>query len=142
NRGPFPTRLIRLVSQGRVTPATRALDDAGQRISRFLTVQALINATAGAVIGLGLVLLGVEFALLWGFLIFILRYVPYVGIWFAALPPVLLAFAMFPGWLQPILVVALTVVVEAVCAYVLEPWLFGRSMGVSEVSLLVAAAFW
>jgi hypothetical protein len=57
-------------------------------------------------------------------------------------PPVLLSFATTSGWAQPLLVVALILVVEMVCAYVLEPWLFGRSMGVSEVSLLVAVAFW
>ena len=67
---------------------TRAMDEAGHRITRFLMVQALINAIAGVSIGVGLLVLGVEYALLWGFLVFMLRYIPYVGIWFAALPPI------------------------------------------------------
>jgi predicted PurR-regulated permease PerM len=141
-REDMRNRLIRLAGQGRITLATRLLDEAAQRISRFLVVQAMISAIAGVSIGLGLLLLGVEYALLWGFLVFVLRYIPYVGIWFAALPPVLLSFAMFPGWTYPLLVVGLIFVVEMICGNVLEPWLFGRSMGVSEVSLLVAAAFW
>jgi predicted PurR-regulated permease PerM len=141
-REDLRNRLIRLAGEGQLTVATRALDEAGQRITRFLIMQAFINALAGAAIGLGLLALGVEYALLWGFLVFALRYVPYVGIWFAALPPVLLSFAMYPGWTYPLLVIALILVVELICANVLEPWLFGRSMGVSEVSLLVAAAFW
>jgi predicted PurR-regulated permease PerM len=141
-REDLRNRLIRLAGQGQLTVATRALDEAGQRITRFLMMQALINAIAGLSIGLGLLALGVEYALLWGFLVFALRYIPYLGVWFAALPPVLLSFAMFQGWLQPLLVVALIVVVEMICGNVLEPWLFGRSMGVSEVSLLVSAAFW
>ena len=49
---------------------------------------------------------------------------------------------MFPGWVQPLLVLGLIVVLELVTANVMEPWLFGHSMGVSEVALLVAAAFW
>jgi predicted PurR-regulated permease PerM len=141
-REDMRNRLIRLVGRGRITLATRVLDEAGQRISRFLVVQAMISAIAGVSIGLGLLLLGVEYALLWGFLVFLFRYIPYVGIWFAALPPVLLSFAMFPGWTYPLLVVGLIFVLEMICGNVLEPWLFGRSMGVSEVSLLVAAAFW
>jgi hypothetical protein len=142
NGRTWQLRLIRLIGQGHVTTATRALDDAGQRISRFLIVQALISGFAGVAIGLGLLLIGIEYALLWGFLVFILRYVPYLGVWVAALPPVLLALAMFEGWTQPLLVVALIVVVELFCGNVLEPTLFGASLGVSEVSLLVAAAFW
>jgi hypothetical protein len=105
-------------------------------------VHVIINALAGLTIALGLLLIGVEFALLWGFLVFTLRYIPYVGIWIAAVPPVLLSLVMFPGWVQPILVVALIVGVEMICGNVLEPWLYGRSIGVSEVSFLVAAAFW
>ena len=141
-REDLRNRLIRLAGRGQVTVATRALDEAGQRITRFLVMQVMINAVAGVSIGLGLLLLGVEYALLWGFLVFALRYIPYIGIWFAALPPVLLSLAMFEGWVQPLLVIAVILVVEMICGNVLEPWLFGRSMGVSEVSLLVAAAFW
>jgi predicted PurR-regulated permease PerM len=141
-REDLRNRLIRLAGQGRVTMATRVLDEAGHRISRFLLMQALIGAICGGVIGLGLLILGVDYALLWGFLIFLLRYVPYLGVWAAAVPPVLLSFAMSPGWTQPILVVALVVCVELFCAYVLEPWWYGHSMGVSQFALLVSAAIW
>jgi predicted PurR-regulated permease PerM len=141
-REDLRNRLIRLGGRTNVTLATRALDETGHRVSRFLIVQALICSGAGAVIGLGLLLLGVEYALLWGFLVFLLRYVPYVGIWFAALPPVLTSLATSDGWAQPLLAVGLIFAVEMIAGNVLEPWLYGRSMGVSEVSLLVSAAFW
>ncbi len=141
-REEMRNRLIRLFSGRRFTLTTKLLDDASQRVSRFLVMQALINAVAGVSIGLGLLAIGVEYALLWGFLIFLMRYIPYIGIWFAAVPPVLLSFAMFPGWTQPLLVVGLILVIDMTCGNVLEPWLFGRSMGVSEVALLVSAAFW
>jgi len=140
-REDLRNRLIHLAGQGKVTVATRALDEAGYRMSRFLIAQALISATAGASIGLGLLVIGVDYALLWGFLVFALRYIPYVGIWFAALPPVLLSFAMSDGWVQPLIVVGWIFAVEMVCANVLEPWWYGQSIGVSEVSLLVMAAF-
>ena len=141
-REEMRNRLIRLASGRRFTMTTKVLDEASQRVSRFLVMQAFINAIAGVSIGLGLLAIGVEYALLWGFLIFLMRYIPYIGIWFAAVPPVLLSFAMFEGWGQPLMVVALILVIDMICSNVLEPWLFGRSMGVSEVALLVSAAFW
>jgi predicted PurR-regulated permease PerM len=141
-REDLRNRLIRLAGRANVTVATRALDETGARVSRFLVMQAIICAATGATIGLGLLVLGVPYALLWGFLVFLLRYVPYVGIWFAALPPILLSLATSDGWAQPLAVVGLIFVVEMIAGNVAEPWLYGRSMGVSEVALLVAAAFW
>ena len=72
----------------------------------------------------------------------VLRYVPYIGIWIAALPPILLSLAMFAGWAHPLLVIGLFLTVELFASNVAEPRLYGRSIGVSEVALLVAAAFW
>jgi cell division inhibitor SulA len=135
-------RLIRLIGHGRMTVTTKALDDAGQRISRFLVMQLIVNASFGLVLGLGLLLIQVPHALLWGFLAALLRYVPYLGSWVTAGVLILFSLAFFPGWVQPCLVVALIVVLDLVTGNVVEPRLFGHSMGVSEVALLVAAAFW
>jgi predicted PurR-regulated permease PerM len=135
-------RLIRLIGHGRMTVTTKALDDAGQRISRFLVMQLIVNAGFGLVLGLGLLLIQVPHALLWGFLAALLRYVPYLGSLVTAGVLILFSLAFFPGWVQPCLVVALIVVLDLVTGNVVEPRLFGHSMGVSEVALLVAAAFW
>jgi predicted PurR-regulated permease PerM len=142
NREDLRNRLIRLVGHGRITLTTKAVDEAGQRISRFLVMQAAVNSVYGVIVAVALALIGVEHALLWGILAALLRYVPYVGVWIAILPPILLSLAQFPGWLQPSLVVGLYVVMELVTVNVVEPKLYGRSIGVSEVALLVAAAFW
>jgi predicted PurR-regulated permease PerM len=66
---------------------TKALDDAGRRISRFLLMQLVVNSAVGLAVGLGLLALGIEYAFLWGFLAAVFRYVPYVGVWIAAVPP-------------------------------------------------------
>lgn len=141
-REDLRNRFIWLVGHGRLTVTTKAVDDVGQRISRFLLMQVMINGSLGLVLGTGLFLIGVEYAFLWGFLAAILRYVPYVGMWIAALPPIALSFAMFEGWMEPVLVVGLFLLIELVYSNILEPRLFGQSMGVSEVALLIAAAFW
>jgi AI-2E family transporter len=141
-RESLRNRLIRLMGHGRLTLATKAVEDAGQRISRFLLMQVIINGGFGLVLALGLFLIQMPHALLWGFLAALLRYVPYLGSWITSVVLVALSLAVFPGWVQPILVLGLIVVLELVTANLVEPRLFGHSIGVSEVALLVAAAFW
>jgi predicted PurR-regulated permease PerM len=136
------SRLMHLVGYGRLTIATKALDEAGQRISRYLLMQSIINGSFGAAAGLGLFLIGVPYALLWGFLAAVLRFIPYVGPTVAAVLPSLLSLAVFPGWGPPFLVIGLILMLELVSNMVMEPLLYGHSAGVSEVALLVAVAFW
>jgi predicted PurR-regulated permease PerM len=141
-REELRNRLIRLVGQGRLTVMTKAVDDGAQRISRYLLMQFIINGGYGLVLAIGLLLIGVPHALLWGFLAAVLRYVPYLGIWLVVAVLLTLCVAMFSGWLQPLLVLGLIAALELVAYNIMEPWLFRQSTGVSEVALLVAAAFW
>ena len=71
-----------------------------------------------------------------------LRFIPYLGAFVALLLPLAISLAVFPGWLQPALVVGLFVVLELITGSVLEPWLYGQSAGVSQVALLIALTFW
>lgn len=135
-------RLIRLLGYGRLTITTRAMEEAGQRISRYLVMQALLNSSFGIAVGLGLFLFGLPYAFLWGFLAALLRFVPYVGSWAAALLPTVLALAVFNGWLWPLAVFGFIVALEIVIATILEPLLYGESAGISEVGMLVSVAFW
>ncbi len=141
-REELRNRLIRLMGRGRIATATKFVDEAGQRISRFLLMQAMVNGTFGLVLAGGLLLIGVKYALLWGFLAAMLRYLPYIGAYLAAVFPISLGLAMFDGWGTVFMVAGLFVVLELIAANFVEPWLYGQSMGVSEIALLVAAAFW
>jgi hypothetical protein len=141
-REDLRNRLIRLVGYGRLTVTTRALEEAGQRISRYLLMQTIINSSFGLAVGLALYLIGLPYAILWGFLAAILRFIPYVGPFAAAIMPGALSLAVFQGWLWPIVVVGLFLALELLNNMVLEPLLYGESAGVSGVGLLVAIAFW
>jgi len=141
-REDLRNRLIRLGGYGRLATTTRALDEAGQRISRYLLMQSIINTSFGMGITIGLLLLGVPYALLWGFLAAVLRFIPYVGVWLAALLLGVFVLAAFPTWHQPLLVAGLFVLLEALCSMALEPLLYGQSAGVSQVALLCSVAFW
>ena len=141
-REDLRNRLIRLVGYGRLTFTTSALEEAGQRISRYLLMETIINSSFGLAVGLALYLIGVPYAVFWGFFAAVLRFIPYVGPFAAAIMPSVLSLAVFDGWLWPILVVGIFVVLELSCNMVLEPLLYAESAGVSGVGLLVAVAFW
>lgn len=135
-------RLIRLIGYGRLAVTTRAFDEAAARISRYLIAQSLLNAGFGLTVGAGLWALGVPYALLWGFLAAVLRFIPYVGPFLGAAMPVVLSLAAFSGWSIPLMVVGLFAVCELITNMIVEPLVYGQSAGVSQVALLVAIAFW
>ena len=135
-------RFIRLFGSSDLHRTTRALDDAGQRLSKYFLSQLAVNTCFGLVIGVGLWLIGVPSPAMWGVMAGLLRFVPYIGSFLAAVAPAALAAAVDPGWGMTIAVVALFAVVEPLTGYVVEPLLYGHSTGLSPVSVIVSAVFW
>ena len=135
-------RLIKVISAGGLNVATQAVDDAAQRVSRYLAMQLVVNATYGIPIGLGLHFIGIPNALLWGLLATLLRFIPFLGPWIAAFFPVVLAIAVDPGSTKLLYTMGIFLVMEVVCNNVVEVWLYGVSTGISNLALMVAAVFW
>ena len=135
-------RLIRLAGARDLSRTTAAIDDAAQRLSRYLAVQSLLNVGFGIIIGSGLALIGVPSPLLWGILAMLMRFVPYIGAFVSAAFPVLLAAAVEPGWSMVIMTLALFLVTEPVIGQVIEPLLYGHSTGLSPLAVVVSAIFW
>lgn len=135
-------RFIQVVSAGRINLATQALDDASRRVSRYLLMQLVVNATYGIPIGLGLFFIGIPNALLWGMLATLLRFIPFLGPWIAAAFPVVLALAVDPGFGKLVATLSLFVVMELLSNNVIELMLYRAGTGISNLALLVAAVFW
>ncbi|WP_370162218.1 AI-2E family transporter [Limimaricola soesokkakensis] len=135
-------RLIKLFGGSDLQYSTEAMNDAATRVSRFLLMQLLVNATYGIPIGVGLWVIGVPNALLWGLLATVLRFVPYVGPFIAAMFPILLSVAVDPGWSMLFWTLALIATVELISNCIVEPRLYGASTGISTVAILLAAIFW
>ena len=135
-------RVIRLGGTARVTLTTKILTDAAERIGHYLQMQSLINTGFGVAIGFGLFLIGVPYALLFGVLAAVLRFVPYVGAWVAAGSAALVSLAVFDGWREPVMVLVLFALVELTIYLVVEPLLYSHSAGVSPLALLITLAFW
>lgn len=135
-------RLIRLIGHGHLTRTTQAFDEAANRVGRYLLAQCLINLVFGVGVGLGLWAIGLPNPALWGLLGGVLRFIPFIGPWIAAVCPTLLALAVFPAWSQALLVVALFLVLELSVNSILEPFFYGASTGLSPIAILVSAVFW
>jgi predicted PurR-regulated permease PerM len=135
-------RLFRLVGLGQINIMTQVLDDAAQRVSRYLLMQILVNAGFGALFGFGLYWIGVPYPALWGVVAGLLRIVPYIGTMVAAALPIALSLAAFDNWLPPLLVFLLFAGLEMIIGNFVEPWLYGANTGISSLALLVAVVFW
>lgn len=141
DKGDLRDRALRLLGSN-LHRTTDALDEAARRVSKYLGMQLLVNATYGIPMALGLLLIGVPGALLWGLLAAVLRFVPYVGPLIGAVFPLTLAFAVDPSWNMVLWTLGLIVTLEVISNNIIEPWLYGSSTGLSTLSLILAAMFW
>ena len=133
-------RFIRLFGATDMHRATEAMNEAGSRLGRYLLMQLLINVSYGTLFGLALFAIGVPNAQLWGLLGMVLRFIPYVGAPISLLFPLGLTLAADSGWAMPLYTLLAFIAIETTCAYVLEPYLFGASTGLSRVALIAATA--
>ena len=141
-REDLRNRLVALSGQAHVAATTKALDEAGRGIARYLLMQFVINVSYGIAVTIGLLALGVPYAALWGTSAALLRYIPYAGPIVAAVLPVAFSVLTSEGWGQALGVVALIVVLELLSNNVMEPLLYGRGVGITPVAVIFAALFW
>ncbi len=141
-REELRNRLIRLFGHGRLVVTTKAFDEAGRRVSRYLLVQSFVNLLYAIGVAIGLFFLGVPYASLWAALAGALRFITYVGPFVGAAIPTVVALAVLEGWTRPFLVFGLFVGIELFTNLVLESVLYAGAVGISQVALLIAIAFW
>jgi predicted PurR-regulated permease PerM len=142
NREHLRNRMLRLTGQGRLLAMTTALDDATQRVSRYLLTQSLVNSAFGTLWGLSLYFIGVPYAAFWGVAGAMLRFIPYAGTFLAGACPVILASIALTGWRRPLIAFAVYVGLEGTISSVVEPWLYATRTGISSLAILLSAAFW
>jgi predicted PurR-regulated permease PerM len=141
-RQDLRNRFVRLAGSQDIQRTTAALDEAGERLSKLFLTQIAFNAAYGLAIGIGLELIGVPSAPLWGLIAMIMRFVPYIGAVISAVFPLILAAAVGSGWEMLGLTAALFAVLELLAGQVIEPLVYGHSTGLSPVAIIVSASFW
>jgi predicted PurR-regulated permease PerM len=134
-------RVVRVLGTDNLSGTTGAMSEAGRRLSRLFLTQAAINISYGLAVGVVLWLAGLPSPLLWGVLAGLMRFVPFIGSFVAALPPVLLAAAVEPGWGLVLFTAIFFLVSEVVVGNLVEPMVLGRSVGLSPFAMIAAASF-
>ena len=134
-------RLLRLMG-GDLHQMADALSESAEKVSRYLLAQVLVNVGYGIPMALGLWWIGVPGAWLWGGLAALLRFIPFLGPAIGAIFPLVLAFAVDPGWSVVLWTLALILVLELISNNVVEPLAYSGNTGVSPLAVLISAAFW
>lgn len=135
-------RMIKLAGQSRIGSTTSAINDASDRVFSYLFRFLIVNILFGILVATGLQLIGIPNAILWGCFAAVLRFIPYIGAWIAAIIPIALSFIIADSWYVPLLTISFFIILEIVTAYVIEPFYYGEGTGVSSFALVVAAIFW
>jgi predicted PurR-regulated permease PerM len=135
-------RFIRIAGATDIGTATLALNDAGDRLSRYFVSQFAVNVAFGLAIWMSLSALHLPQALLCGILAGVLRFVPYVGVAIAALFAAVLALAVDPGWTLALSGLGVFILLDIVVGQLVEPHLYGHATGLSPLSVVVGAIFW
>ncbi|HEY0300159.1 MAG TPA: AI-2E family transporter, partial [Rhizomicrobium sp.] len=135
-------RFIMLAGARDLQRTTLAIDDGAERLSRYLLLQTAVNAIFGLLVGSGLWAIGVPNPALWGLIAAMFRFVPYIGVPIAAVLPLALSLAVDPGWSMMFETLGVFIILETVAGQAVEPWLYGRNMGLSALAVVVAAGLW
>ena len=142
NRENMRERVIGLIGPSRINATTRAIAEASYRVSRYLSMQLVVNAMFGIPFGVALYFIGIPNAMLWGLLGMVLRFIPYAGVWVAAAMPAVLAFAISDSWTPVLWTMGVFLALELLLVNAVEPFLYGRSAGLSPIAIITAAIFW
>jgi AI-2 transport protein TqsA len=135
----FPRKLRTVLKNPDKSLST--IEKFSQNAKRYLVIKTLISATVGLVIWLWLLILGVDYPVLWGTLSFLLNYVPNIGAIIAALPVALLALVQL-GVGSALLTILGFAVVHIVVGNIIEPKLTGKGMSLSTLVVFLSLVFW
>lgn len=110
-------------------------------VRQYLAIKTIVSLATGGVIAIGLMILGLDYAFLWGTTAFLLNYVPNIGSIIAAVPAILLAVVQL-GPLNALLVGLLYVITNTVMGNAIEPRMMGQRLGLSALVVFLSLVFW
>ena len=135
----FPKKLRLVLKNPERSLST--IEKFSQSAKRYLVIKTLISAAEGLAIWVWLLILGVDYPVLWGTLVFLLNYVPNIGSIIAGLPAVLLAFVQL-GVVYALLTALGFVFANMVLGNLIEPKLMGKGLSLSTLVVFLSMVFW
>jgi len=141
-RESFTRRLVNQLGPENADPILESLQTINDSVQQYLGLKTLISFLTGVLVTIVLAVAGVDFALLWGVLTFVLNFIPTIGSIVATVPPI--AVTLFqsgsPG--KTIIIAILLLCIQFLVGNVLEPKLMGRGLNLSPLVVLFSLIFW
>ena len=122
--------------------AVGVIHSINQQIASYLNIKTGISALTGIVVAGILLLFGVDFALFWGLVTFLLNFIPSFGSVLATIPPIIISFVQFETLAEPLVIMVLLISTQVFVGNVLEPKVMGDSLGMSPLIVVLALIFW
>lgn len=141
-RSSLPDRLQRAFGEQRTEEISNVLASISRAITQYISLKAFVSFLGGVGTALILTIFGVDFALTWGTLAFMLNFIPYLGSIVATILPVLLAFVQLDSLWEPILIFILLTAMQQLLGTFIEPRMQGTKLGVSPLLIILSLAFW
>ena len=141
-REAFAQRLVRILGDDRAAPVLETMTRVNQSVQQYLGLKTMISLLTGALVTMVLWLFGVDFALLWGTLVFIMNFIPTIGSIVATIPPIAVTLFQSGSISKTILVAVLLIVIQVIVGNILEPKVMGRGLNLSPLVVLLSLIFW
>jgi len=119
-----------------------ALSETADRVSKYLLAELTVNAFYGTAVATFAWGAGLPHPAFWGVLVFLFRFIPYVGTWIVALMAFVFSLGVAPSWLRPVSLLGFWILLEFLTADLLEPLFYARRTGLTAVGVLLSALFW
>ena len=118
------------------------IDSIDNNMKKYLFMKTVISGITGIVSYLWLQMIGLEFAGIWAFIVFITSYIPTIGAIVACSLPILYSFTVSPGWELPLLTAGGLIGLQILFGNIMEPKLMGKSLNLSTLAILINLVFW
>lgn len=135
----FPCK-IRAI-QGEQSLALEKYGEIASGVNRYLGIKTFTSLITGAIVAFGLSLQGLDYAIMWGVVAFLLNFIPNIGSIIAAIPAVLLSFIQL-GWGAALVTGTIYLAVNIVIGSIVEPRVMGKGVGLSVLVVFLSLAFW
>jgi AI-2 transport protein TqsA len=141
-RDSFTKRLVHQLGKKNAAPVLDSLETINQSVQQYLGLKTLISLLTGALVTIVLTIAGVDFALLWGTLTFVLNYIPTIGSIVATLPPIAITLFQSASIGKTIIIAILLLCIQFLVGNVIEPRVMGRGLNLSPLVVLFSLIFW
>jgi predicted PurR-regulated permease PerM len=142
-RVSLPRRIARAFGEARARDIMAVVETVNRAVHDYIALKTLVSALQGLLSFAVLAAFGVEFAIMWGVLIFLFNFIPYIGSFVAVTLPIVLSFLQYAEepW-KPVLITLLLLLIQRIVDNFIEPRLAGQKLGVSPLVVLLSLAFW